>query len=76
MDDYRDLVTAGLTLLCAAIMLVAGQLYIEYGAAPVPGNEVDRPGGPGSPPPLISRGPSINEKLTEPRADVAKKRPT
>lgn len=28
MDDYSDVVTASLTLVCAGIMLVAGQLYI------------------------------------------------
>lgn len=76
MDDYRDLVVAGLTLLCAGIMLVAGLLYLEHGAAPVPGNKVDQPGGPGSPSPLISRATSMNERLAEPRADVGRKRPT
>ena len=30
MDDYRDLVTVSLALVCAGIMLVAGQLYIEH----------------------------------------------
>lgn len=28
MDDYRDLVTAGFAVLCAALMLVAGLLFI------------------------------------------------
>ena len=28
MDDYRDLVIAGFGLLCAALMLVAGLLFI------------------------------------------------
>lgn len=75
MDDYRDLVAASLTLLCAGIMLVAGLLYLEYGAAPVPGNKVDRPGGSGSPP-LIARPPSMNEEFSEPRVDAGKKRTT
>jgi hypothetical protein len=28
MDDYRDLVIAGFALFCAALMLVAGLLFI------------------------------------------------
>ncbi|MBR1204075.1 MULTISPECIES: hypothetical protein [unclassified Bradyrhizobium] len=28
MDDYRDLVAAGFTILCAALMLVAGLLLL------------------------------------------------
>jgi len=28
MDDYRDVVTAGVAVLCAGLMLVAGLLYI------------------------------------------------
>jgi hypothetical protein len=32
MDDYRDLVSASLALLCAGVMLVAGQLFIEWQA--------------------------------------------
>jgi hypothetical protein len=28
MDDYRDLVIAGLAVLCAGLMLVAGLLFI------------------------------------------------
>lgn len=75
MDDYRDLVAASLTLLCAGIMLVAGQLYLEYGATSAPSNEIDRPGGPGSPS-VISRAPSMKEKWGEPRADAGKKRRT
>lgn len=75
MDDYRDVVAASLTLLCAGIMLVAGQLYLEYGAAPVSGNRVDRPGGLGSPS-LISRAPSVKEKSSEPRADAGKNQRT
>jgi hypothetical protein len=31
MQDYRDLVAVGLALVCAGIMLVGGQLYIEHG---------------------------------------------
>jgi len=34
MDDYRDLVIAGLFLACTGAALVAGLLYIEYGAQP------------------------------------------
>lgn len=32
MDDYRDLVIAGLFLACTGAALLAGLLYIEYGA--------------------------------------------
>jgi hypothetical protein len=32
MDDYRDLVIAALVLACTGAALVAGLLYIEYGA--------------------------------------------
>lgn len=31
MQDYRDLVAVGLALVCAGLMLVGGQLYIEHG---------------------------------------------
>lgn len=70
MDDYRDIVVASLTLLCAGIMLVAGQLYLDHGAAPVPINEVSRPGSGNAPPPQLSHAPSTKEKLNEPRADA------
>ena len=29
MDDYRDIVAAGFAILCAALMLVAGLLWIS-----------------------------------------------
>lgn len=30
MDDYRDLVAAGFAFLCAALLLVAGLLFVTY----------------------------------------------
>lgn len=73
MDDYRDLVTAGLTLMCAGIMLVAGQLYIEHHPA-----QAIRPvDSPQQSPALISHAPSADENAshetaTDPRQDVEK----
>lgn len=70
MDDYRDLVTVSLTLLCAGIMLVAGQLYIEH--HPI---QASRPvDSPRQPPALISHAPSSRENTTEPRQGVEKNR--
>jgi hypothetical protein len=43
MDDYRDLVIAGLAVLCAGLMLVAGLLFIlgsSDGSKPA---EIERP---------------------------------
>jgi hypothetical protein len=70
MDDYRDLVTVSLTLLCAGIMLVAGQLYIER--YPMQANRpVDSPR---QPPALISHAAPPHENMTEPRQGVEKNR--
>lgn len=64
MDDYRDLVIVSLTLLCAGIMLVAGQLYIEHYPAPA-NRSLDQP--PRASPALISHAPSADENTTETR---------
>lgn len=71
MDDYRDLVTVGLALLCAGIMLVAGQLYIEHRAPDFGRREIETPVQPG-PPPMVSHTP--RQKVSE-SADLVGKRP-
>lgn len=71
MDDYRDLVTVGLALLCAGIMLVAGQLYIEHRAPDFGRREIETPVQPG-PPPMVSRTP--RQKVSQ-SADLAGERP-
>jgi hypothetical protein len=72
MDDYRDLVAAGLTLVCAGIMLVAGQLYIEQRAANQLTREVESPQAPRTSPAFISRAPSPHEDSPEPRQGLKK----
>lgn len=71
MDDYRDLVTVGLALLCAGIMLVAGQLYIEHRAPDFGRREIETPVQPG-PPPMVSHTP--RQKVSQ-SADLAGERP-
>lgn len=71
MDDYRDLVTVGLALLCAGIMLVAGQLYIEHRAPDFGRRTIETPVQPG-PPPMVSHTP--RQKVSQ-AADLAGKRP-
>ncbi|QQN67508.1 hypothetical protein JIR23_16950 [Bradyrhizobium diazoefficiens] len=71
MDDYRDLVTVGFALLCAGIMLVAGQLYIEHRAPDFGRREIETPVQPG-PPPMVSHTP--RQKVSQ-SADLAGKRP-
>lgn len=73
MDDYSDLVTASLALVCAGIMLVAGQLYIEQSTNPLR-NGVELPPGSQASPALISRAPSPEEKTSQPRREPAKER--
>lgn len=75
MDDYRDLVAASLALVCAGVMLVAGQLYIEHRPSHPPSKSIEAPPGPGAPP-MVSHGPSLREKMTEPRENGVKERPT
>lgn len=41
MDDYRDLVTAGFAVLCAAFMLVAGLLFILSTDDSKPASEIE-----------------------------------
>ena len=41
MDDYRDLVTAGFAVLCAALMLVAGLLFILSTDDSKPASEIE-----------------------------------
>lgn len=71
MDDYRDLVTVSLALLCAGIMLVAGQLYIQHRATAGP-KEIETPVQPG--PPMVSHTP--RQKVSQSVQDLAGKRPT
>lgn len=75
MDDYRDLVTASLTLMCAGIMLVAGQLYIEHH----PMQAIRPVDSPQQSPALISHAPSSDQNAShattiEPRQGVENSR--
>ncbi|MDE5443079.1 hypothetical protein FXV83_23340 [Bradyrhizobium hipponense] len=76
MDDYRDLVRAGLALFCAGMMLVAGHLFIEWQAKRADAGikiEPSRRGG--SPLPSISSSsPSIGNVIELP-TEVRRKRP-
>ena len=65
MDDYRDLVIVGLALVCAGIMLVAGQLYIERRGTYPPGIQVGSPQKPQERPALISRARQPHENTNE-----------
>jgi hypothetical protein len=59
MDDYRDLVSAGLALLCAGIMLVAGHLFLEWQAKRADaGTQIESPRNSGQPPALLSNSSS------------------
>ena len=73
MDDYRDLVTAALVLLCAGIMLVAGQLYVEHYAPDFGRKGIETPAQPAAPP-MVSHAPQQN--ISEPAEALAGKRPT
>lgn len=53
MQDYRDLVAVVFGLVCAGIMLVGGQLYLEYGRSQSIAIDTDRQRSPALP--LISR---------------------
>lgn len=62
MDNYRDLVSAALALLCAGVMLVAGHLWIEWHARHAdPGLGVEVPRNEGPPLPVMSNS-SPNER--------------
>jgi hypothetical protein len=74
MDDYSDLVMASLALLCAGIMLVAGQLTIEHSATNAPMHGDKMPPGSGASQAMVSRAPSLEEKASEPRREPEKKR--
>ena len=73
MDDYRDLVTAALALLCAGIMLVAGQLYVEHRAPDFGRKEIETPAQP-APPPMASH--ELQQNISEPARGPTGKRPT
>jgi hypothetical protein len=73
MDDYRDLVTASLVLVCAGIMLVAGQLFIEHHPTPAH-RPLEWPQQPQTSPALISHAPLPHENTTEPRQGAEKNR--
>jgi hypothetical protein len=54
MDDYRDLVAAGFALLCAALALVAGLLFVtHWDVQTAPGTTIELPTKGGSTFPLI-----------------------
>jgi hypothetical protein len=57
MDDYRDLVTAGFAVLCAALMLVAGLLFILSTDDSKPASEIE---------PSKRAAPVISERLQVP----------
>jgi hypothetical protein len=73
MDDYRDLVTVSLLLLCAGIMLVAGQLYLEQNPTLL-NHPVDLPEQPQTSPALISHAPSPQQNATDPHQGVKNNR--
>lgn len=73
MDDYRDLVTVSLTLVCAGILLVAGQLYIEQHPALL-NHPVELPEQPQSSPALLSHAPLPQENATDPHQGAKKSR--
>ncbi|QOZ26738.1 hypothetical protein XH93_26330 [Bradyrhizobium sp. CCBAU 51753] len=68
MDDYRDLMTASLALVCAGIMLLAGQLYIEHH----PVQDSQRVHSQPQPPALVSHAPSSHENTAGPRQGIEK----
>jgi hypothetical protein len=64
MDDYRDLVGAGFAVLFAALLLVAGLLFIIY--EPEPTNsapQVERPGTSGGGTAPLMSGNARNSQL-------------
>jgi len=71
MDDYRDLVTVSLALVCAGIMLVAGQLYIEQHPTLL-NRPVELPQQLQTSPALISHAPLPKENATDPHQAVKK----
>lgn len=73
MDDYRDLVSAALALFCAGLMLVAGQLLIEWHARNTDSG-IEAPKGEGSPAPLISNGSPPDRRMIELPAEIKRKR--
>jgi hypothetical protein len=74
MDNYRDLVSAALALFCAGAMLVAGQLWIEWGARHAnPGVEIEAPKSEDPPSPVISNGSPPNRKMIELPAELRSK---
>ncbi|QQO20778.1 hypothetical protein JJB98_13100 [Bradyrhizobium diazoefficiens] len=76
MDNYRDLVSAALALLCAGAMLVASHLLIEWRARQSDlGMEVEPPKSEDRPLPAISNGSPSNGKMIELPAELRRKRP-
>jgi hypothetical protein len=75
MDNYRDLVSAALALLCAGVMLVAGHLSIEWRAKNGdPGPGMEAPKSEDVPSPLTSNGSSSNKEMMELPAELRWKR--
>lgn len=73
MDDYRDLVTVSLALVCAGVMLVAGQLYLEQHPTLL-NRPIDLPQQPQTSPALISHAPLPQENATDPHQGAQKNR--
>jgi hypothetical protein len=77
MDDYRDLVSAALALFCAGLMLVAGQLLIEWHARSTDsGMGIEAPKHEGAPAPRISNGSPPDRRMIELPAEIERKRAT
>lgn len=55
MDEYRDLVAAGFALLCAAVGLVAGLLFVTHrDVQTAPGTTIELPNNGGMTPLILS----------------------
>ncbi|MDD1526456.1 hypothetical protein C7U92_03825 [Bradyrhizobium sp. WBOS7] len=75
MDNYRDLVSAALALLCAGVMLVAGHLFIEWRARNGDsGMGMEAPSSEDLPLPMISNGSPSSRKMIELPAELRRKR--
>ncbi|WP_285807271.1 hypothetical protein [Bradyrhizobium sp. 62B] len=76
MDNYRDLVSAALTLFCAGVIMVAGHLFIEWRARNGDsGLEMEAPKSENLLPfPLISNGSPSNKEMMELPAELRRKR--
>ncbi|RXH41317.1 hypothetical protein [Bradyrhizobium zhanjiangense] len=57
MDNYRDIIAAAMALACAGVMLISGQLYLEYRARQFDGaRQIQAPDRNGASSPMASGG--------------------